>query len=156
VADAEVLLHNISDFWYFFVAFYFIFSELGRGWVFSHDAVSNVVEGQKVAVGFSGVSFVGVYFFDGVFAVTAVNGAIRQIVGIMHGSLSQRGGQDKAVIDINGGMLFKPKVGDIVFDSPVWFQVTAEFERFAIFIQFSFYGVSFVAVFFYPVKLLEN
>jgi hypothetical protein len=31
MANAEVLLHNISDFGYFFVAFYFIFSELGCG-----------------------------------------------------------------------------------------------------------------------------
>jgi len=37
----------------------------------------------------------------------------------MHGSLSHGGGQDKAVIDIDGGMLFKTKVGDIVFDNPV-------------------------------------
>ena len=51
--------------------------------------------------------------------MTAVNCAIRQIVGIMHGSLGHGGGQDKAAIGINAGMFFKPKVGDIVFDRPV-------------------------------------
>ena len=52
------------------------------------------------------------------------------VVGIMRESRLHGGGQDKAVIDIIWGMLFMPKVAGIVFDSPVWFDVPAEFERF--------------------------
>jgi len=53
------------------------------------------------------------------FAIAAVNRAIRLIVGIMYGSLSHCGGQHRGVIDINGGMLFDAKVGDLLFDRPV-------------------------------------
>lgn len=61
--------------------------------------------------------------------MTAVNCAIRQIVGIVYGRRGHGGCQDEAVIDINAGMFFKPKVGDIIFDSPVWLQISGEFER---------------------------
>jgi hypothetical protein len=44
---------------------------------------------------------------------------VGQVVGITNRGRGNCRGQDKAVIGINGRMLFEPKVGDIVFDSPV-------------------------------------
>ena len=51
--------------------------------------------------------------------MTAEDGAIGKIVGIIDRSRSQGGGQDKAVVDINGGMFFKTIMRYIVFDDPV-------------------------------------
>ena len=51
--------------------------------------------------------------------MATVNGAIRQQVGIMNGGRGHGSSQDKSVIGINRGMFLKPKMGDIVFDSPV-------------------------------------
>jgi hypothetical protein len=83
VAEPEVLFHNISNLGYFFVTLFLIFSQFCRGCIFSHNAVGNVIEGQKIPVGFSGISLVGIYFFDRLFGVTAVYGAIRETVGII-------------------------------------------------------------------------
>lgn len=56
---------------------------------------------------------------NGLVSMAAIGGAIGKVVGIMYGGRRRGSGQDKAVININGGMLFKPIVRDIIFDSPV-------------------------------------
>ena len=52
VADAEVLLHDISDFGDGFVALDLQLGELGGGGVLAHDVIFDVVEGEKITVGF--------------------------------------------------------------------------------------------------------
>ena len=109
MADSKILLNDIAHLRDVLISSYLKISQFSSGWIFSHDTVGDIVESQKIAVGFSSpgwisrrepystgqVSFVGVYFFDGVFGMTAVNRAIRQIVGIMHGSLGHGGARTK-------------------------------------------------------------
>jgi hypothetical protein len=64
-------------------------------------------------------------------------------------------GQDKAVLGINGRMLFEPEVRHLVFDGLVAFQITRELQRLAILILLAFVTIAMRAFLFYPVKLLE-
>ena len=68
---------------------------------------------------------------------------IFEVAGIMQRGRSYSGGQYKAVIGIRAGILFKPIVRDIIFDSPVWLQISREFKGLSVFIEFVFDGVSF-------------
>jgi hypothetical protein len=52
MADAEVLLDDISDFGDGLVALDLQLGELGSGGVLAHDAIFDVVEGEKITVGF--------------------------------------------------------------------------------------------------------
>jgi hypothetical protein len=64
VADAEVLLHDISDFGDGLVAQDPRFGQLGGGGFLAHDAVLDLIECEKVPVGSSGVALVGKDLFD--------------------------------------------------------------------------------------------
>ncbi len=59
VADAEVLLDDVSDLGDGLVTQDFRVGQLGGGGVFSQDAIRDVVEGEKAPVGLSGVALVG-------------------------------------------------------------------------------------------------
>jgi hypothetical protein len=65
------------------------------------------------------IAFIGIDFFTLLFCMMTKERTIRQVVGIINRGRCNCSGQDKAVVNINGGMLIKAKVGDIVFDSPV-------------------------------------
>jgi len=47
------------------------------------------------------VSFIGAYFFDGLLGMAAVNSTIWEVIGIINGSRSHGGRQDKAVVGIH-------------------------------------------------------
>ena len=64
MADAEVLLDDISDFGDGLVALDLQLGELGGGGVLAHDAIFDVVEGEKITVGFYSVALVGIDLFD--------------------------------------------------------------------------------------------
>jgi len=64
MADAEVLFHDISDFGDGLVAQDLRLGQLGGGGVLAHDAVFDLIEGEKVPVGLTGVAFIGIDFFD--------------------------------------------------------------------------------------------
>jgi hypothetical protein len=51
--------------------------------------------------------------------MTAVCGAVGQVVGIMYRGQGYSGSQNKAVVDINAGMFFKSKMRFIVLNNPV-------------------------------------
>ena len=51
MADAEVLLDDVSDFGDELVAVDFELGQLGGGGVLAHDVVFDLVEGEKVPVG---------------------------------------------------------------------------------------------------------
>ena len=51
--------------------------------------------------------------------MTAEDGAIGKIVGVIYRSRNQSGSQDKAVVDVNGGVFFKTVMRYIVFHDPV-------------------------------------
>ena len=51
---------------------------------FSYDAVFNIVKAEEFSVGFAMISFIGIDFFNGLFGVPAVDGAVWKIVGIVY------------------------------------------------------------------------
>ena len=61
--------------------------------------------------------------------MTAENGAIGKIVGVIYRSRSQSGGQDKAVVDVDRGMLFQTVMRLVVFYNPVRVQIAVEYKR---------------------------
>lgn len=72
------------------------------------------------------IAFIGIDLFNFLLGMTTKNRTVRQVVGIINRGRCNSSGQDKAVIDIDGGVFLKTEEGDIVFDSPVCLQVSAE------------------------------
>src|SRR3972149_6913144 len=97
MADAEVLLDDISDLGYGFVAQDFKLSELGGGGVLAHDAILDLVESQEVPVRLACVALIGVDLFDLLFGMATESGAISQVIGIVHRGRREGGGQHKSV-----------------------------------------------------------
>jgi hypothetical protein len=64
MADAEVLLDYVSDFGDELIALDLELSQLGGGGVLAHDAVFDLVKGEKIPVGFTGVALIGIDLFD--------------------------------------------------------------------------------------------
>lgn len=52
-------------------------------------------------------------------AMVTIDSAIGQIIGIINRSSGERGGQDKAMIDINGSVFFKTIVWLVIFNGPI-------------------------------------
>ena len=122
--------------------------ELGGGGVLAHDAIFDFVEGQKVPVGFSCVALVGIDLFDLLFCMTTESGAIGEVVGIVDRGRGEGGGQHKTVAGVDRRMFFQTKVGDIIFNRPVGFEVPGELQRFAGFIPLALFGVAVFALLF--------
>lgn len=97
MADAEVLLDDVSDFGDALVPLFFISGQLSAPGRFSHDAVLNLVKAQEVAVFFSKIAFVGKYLFDQVWGMTTPCDAKRQIGAVMEGRRGHFRGKDKAI-----------------------------------------------------------
>ena len=148
MADAEVLLDYISDLGDGLVALDLQLGELGGGGVLAHDAIFDVVEGEKVTVGFSSVALVGIDLFDFLFCMTTESGAIGEIVGIVDRSWCKGGGQHKTVAGVDRRMFLQTKVGDIIFNRPVGFQVPGELKRIALFIPLALFTVAVFALLF--------
>ena len=131
MTNSKILFHNIAKFGDAFVSLYFELSQLCGGGVFSHNAIGNLIVCQKLPIWFTSIAFIGIDFFNRLFCVSAIDRAVRQIVGIVDRSLGQSGGQDEAVVGVHGGlprsirrpfnwgMFLQAIVGDIVFDDPV-------------------------------------
>ena len=79
MADAEVLLDNVSYFGDGLVALDLQLGELGSGGVLAHDAILDLIECQEVPVGLSGVALVGIDLFDLLFCMTTESGAIGEV-----------------------------------------------------------------------------
>jgi hypothetical protein len=101
----------------------------------AHDPISDMVLGQKVTIGFSGVSFVGKDLFDGLLGMPAVDGAIGQVSGIADRSRSDGGGQDKAVVGVHGSVLLKAVMRHLFLNHPIRFEITAVLFRLTVFIK---------------------
>ena len=142
MADAEVLLDDISDFRDGLVALDLELGQLGGGGVLAHDAILDLIERQKVPVGFTGVSLVGVDFLYWLFGMTTVDRAVGQKVGIVDRSGCKGGGQHKAVFGIHRDVLLEAKVRGVVSNGPVGFQISGELQRLSGFILFSFFGLA--------------
>ena len=119
MADAEILFDNLSYLGDLLVSFDFKIREFCRCRVLSHDAVFDIVFGQKTTIGLPRVAFIGIYFLDGCFCMFTENGTVIQIIGVIDRSRIQGGRQDEAVVGVHGGMFLQAIVGDIVFDGLV-------------------------------------
>lgn len=70
------------------------------------------------------------------------NRTILEETGVMNRGRAVDRGQDKAVLGIHGCVLLEAEVGHLVFDGPVAFQITREFQRLAIFILLTFFSIA--------------
>ena len=148
MADAEVLLDDISDFGYELVALDLQLGEFGGGGVLAHDAILDFVESQEVPVRLTCVTLIGVDLFDLLFCMTTESGAIGEVIGIVNRGRREGGGQHKTVAGVDRRMFFQTKVGDIIFNRPVGFEVPGELQRFAGFIPLALFGVAVFALLF--------
>jgi hypothetical protein len=148
VADAEVLLDDISDFGDGLVALDLQLGELGSGGVLAHDAIFDLIECQKITVRLSSVALVGIDLFDLLFCMTTKSGAIGQEVGIVDRSWCKGGGQHKTVAGVDRRMFLQTKVGNIIFNRPVGFQVPRELKRIAFLIPLALFTVAVFALLF--------
>jgi hypothetical protein len=83
VADAEVLLDDISDFGDGLVAQDFRVGQRGGRGVLAHVAILDVVEGKKFPVGLSGVALAGKDLFDLLFYVRVNDNLISRESGAL-------------------------------------------------------------------------
>ena len=143
MTQAKVLFDDVSFFRNLFISFYFIFGQFRRLSVFSHYAIFDVIKGQEFPIRITGVSFVGKYFFNWLFGVTAVDSTIREVVGIVNRSRRQCCCKDKTMVDINSRMFFEPVMDDIFLNNSVGIQVPMEFKWIALFIELAFRCIVF-------------
>ena len=59
MTQAKVLFDDVTFFRNLFISIYFIFGQFSSLGVFSHYAIFDFIEGQKVPIRFSGVPFIG-------------------------------------------------------------------------------------------------
>ena len=136
VADAEVLLHDVSYFGDEPVALDLGFGQLGCGGFLAHDAVFDRIECEKVTVGLSGIALVGIDLFDLLFCMTTERSAIGQKVGIVNRSRGEGSGQHEAVF---GSVFLEAKMRGVVANRPVGFKITRELQRLAVFVALPFF-----------------
>ena len=103
---------------------------------------------KELSVIFTKIAFIGIDFFDGVFGVATGGDTEGEIWAVMMRSRSHFCGEDEAVVGIDGGMLLKPKMWDIILDGPVGFNISGEFKGISVFIRFSRRCFSFLFFFF--------
>ena len=96
----------------------------------------------EVAVGETGVALVGIDDFDRFIGMATEDRAILQEVGVMDRGRTMDGGQDKAMLGINGRMFLEPEVRFLIFDGSVAFQIARELQRITILILLTFLTVA--------------
>ena len=79
---------------------------------------------RKAKFNWAGILYPPEPFFNGLICMAAEGSAVRQILGVINGSRSESGSENKAVINVNRSMFFKTVMRLIVFNSPVRFEVS--------------------------------
>jgi hypothetical protein len=97
--------------------------------------LSDLVQMKELAVIFAKISFIREHFLYGVIGVTTAGDTEREVGAVMMGSRGHFRGQNKPIISIDGGVLFKSEVGDIIFYCPVRLDIPGEFENIPVFIE---------------------
>ena len=103
---------------------------------------------KKLAVILSKVSFICIDLLDGFCGMAAAGNTERKIRAVMVRGWGYFRCQDKPVVGIDSGMLFKPEVGDIILDCPVGIEIPGEFKDIPIFIEITLGCFSFLYFFF--------
>jgi len=99
---------------------------------------------KELSIIFAEVAFVCIDFFDGVFGVATGGDTEGEIGAVMMRSRRHFGGEDETVVGVGGGVLFKPKMWDIILDGPVGFKVSGELEDVPVFIEVAGWFLSFL------------
>lgn len=68
----------------------------------------NVANPGDLSVGFSGLAFVRIDLFDRLSGMSAINGAVGEVICIVNRRRSHGNGKDKAVIGVQETSSFKP------------------------------------------------
>ena len=137
MGDSKILLHDISDLGDGLVPVYFVLRQFRTRDSLGHDAVGDFVQAEEVSIGFSKISFVCIYFLDGIIGMTASGDAKRKVGAVMAGGRSHFCGENETVIYIHSDVLLETEVGLVILDHPVRFEVTGKLKDIAIFIQLS-------------------
>jgi len=85
----------------------------------THNSIIDMVHSQESAVGLSKIAFISKSFCYRLRGMAAIEGTIRQTVGIIHGRRGEGGFQDKAMIAIDRSVFVKSIMRLIVFYGPV-------------------------------------
>ena len=80
--------------------------------------------------------------------VSTESGAIGEVVGIVHRGWSEGSSQHKAVAGVDRRMFLQPKVGSVIFNGPVRFQIPRELKQLAGFIALSFFSLAVLTLLF--------
>ena len=145
--ETEILFNNIPNLRDGCVPLYFVFSQLGALWCFSHDTVCDLIQSKKAPVGLTAVSFIGIHLLDGFFCMTAAGNTQGEIGAVMMGGRGHLGGKDKSIPGINGGMFLQTIMGFFIFHRPVRFEIPGKLARFPLFVQFALGGLSLLSFF---------
>ena len=105
MTDTKILLNDIPNFGYFLVPFYFTFGQLCRGCILSHDSVGDIIHGQKIAIRKAGITFIGKYFFNGLFGMFAEDCTVSKKISVISRSRRNR---SKIKSDVGGAPLLCP------------------------------------------------
>jgi hypothetical protein len=128
MGDSEILLDDVPDFGDGLVPVYFMLRQFRSTGGLGHDAVSDFVQAKEVSIGFSKISFVCIYFLDGVIGMTASGDAKRKVGAVIAGGRSHFCGENETMIDIHSDMLLETEVGLVIFDYPVRFKVAGKLK----------------------------
>jgi len=156
MAQSKVLLHNVPDFGNCFVTFFFIFRKFCTYSCFAHNAICNIIQGQKLPVRFSEIPFICKYLFDGFFRMTTSGNAKRKIRAVMMGIRRYFRSQDESLQDIYGSMFLQTEMSDIIFSCPVRFPIAGEFKRLAVLSDIAFGRFAFSLFFLHSLSLLSE
>ena len=111
MGDSKILLNDIPEFRDSFVTFFFIYGEFSAFGRFSHNAIFNTVHAEKFTIRVSMISFIGINLLDGVLGMATAGDTERKIGTVMVGGRGYFRSKNKPIMGIDGGMLFKSKVG---------------------------------------------
>ena len=79
MGDSKILFNYVQDFGDSFVSIYFVLRQFRTHDSLGHDTVGDLVQAEEVSIGFSKISFVCIYFLDGIIGMTASGDAKRNV-----------------------------------------------------------------------------
>ncbi len=115
---------------------------------FSHNAVLDLFQAEKLPVLFSKIALVGKDLLDGILSMAAAGDTQRKKGAVMERGRGHFRGQNEPITGIHGGMLFQTKKRLVVLDRPVGIEIAGKLHRLSQLIQVALRRLSFDLFFF--------